>query len=320
VLAAWRLRRCKRYETAVLSKRVRDAEQAYDLAERAAAEALGLRLLGGPADGAPRPPEDDPALLLEQLRATAAGTAWLLGRWGDLREQLARYECWDVTALATATLLLGGRPEQAAGDPTATHLFAAVLAAYPDPRGFCGAWSAALPGRSFDAAFVRALPLKEALGNRAAGRAALRQVVDGEMARLEERKRAVLDPQAARDRAAAAERALFDDSPSGVLLRRYETACEREYHKALAEVLKFRKERPPEPEIEAEPEPPAAEAEDPVRNEPIAEPAEGKEVVSNDPVAAPAATAAKPADVLSHVDGMPTTPLTAPQRLVGPPS
>src|SRR5262249_47788847 len=192
--------------------------------------------------------------------ATAAGTAWLLGRWGDLKEQLARYECWGVTALATATLLLGGRPEQAAGDPTATHLFAAVLAAYPDPRGFCGAWSKAHPGRSVDAAFVRAWPLKEALGNRAAGRAALGRLVDGEVARLEELKRDVLDPRAALDRAEAVDRALFDDSPSGVLLRRYVTACEREYHKALAEVLKFRKERPPEPEIGAEPETPASEA------------------------------------------------------------
>src|SRR5262249_50906453 len=260
VLAAWRLRRCKRYEAAVLSKRVRDAEQAYDLAERAAAEALGLRLLGGPADGGPRPPEDDPALLVEQLRATAAGTAGLLGRGGGLSERLAHVGCGDAAALAVATRLLGGRPEDAALDPTATHLFAAGLAAHPEPRLLCEDWKAEHPGRDVSGACVRALPLKEALGDRAGGRAALRRLGAGEVGRLEERKRAELDPRAALERAAAAELALFDDSPSGVLLRRYETACEREYHKALAEVLKFRKERPPAAEFEADPEPPASQA------------------------------------------------------------
>jgi hypothetical protein len=232
----------------------------------------------------------------------------MLGRWADLWEQLARYECWDVTALATATLLLGGRPDLAAADPTATHLFAAVLAAYPDPRGFCAAWSAAHPGRSVDAAFTRAWPLKEALGNRAAGRAALGRLVDGEVARLEDHKRAVLAPQAALERAAAVDRAMFDDSHAGVLLRRYETACEREYHKALAEVLKFRKERPPAVETSAEPEPPVDEPVDPVQNEPIAETVESQGVVGDVPAAEPVAAAAPSADIHAYADLTPSTP------------
>src|SRR5262249_10386821 len=143
VLASWRLRRCRRYEAAVLTKKVHDAGEAHDRQAQSEAEALGRRLLGGPADGQPCPPEDDPEALLEQLRSTAGGAAWLRTRWGELKEQLARYGCWDVTALATATLLLGGRPDLAAADPNATHLFAAVLAAHPDPRRLCDEWAAA---------------------------------------------------------------------------------------------------------------------------------------------------------------------------------
>jgi hypothetical protein len=324
VLAAWRLKRCARQEAAVLTQRVLDAAAAHDRDADDQAAAVGQLLLGGPPDEGPQPPEDDPESLLAQLQASAAGAAWLLDRWAELKEQLLRYQCWDAAALAAAIRLAGGRPDDPA-DPAAAALFAAALAAHPAPRMFHERWSRQV-GRDAAAVFLDAFPPREVPVDPAGGREALGRLIDGEVARLEERKRTDLDPLAASERAAAADRAMFDNSPAAVLLRRYMTACEREYHRALAEVLKFRKERPPVTEIEAEPQPPAADPEppaagagEPLRNEPIAETSEDQEVVADGPVEAPAAPAARWVDTLSHVDVTPPAPVSGPPQPVGAP-
>jgi hypothetical protein len=259
-------------------------------------------------------------LLVARLHSTAAGAAWLLARWAELRDLLEQAGYWDVTALAAATRLLGGRPEAMAADHTAARLFAAAFLAHPAPRDLCDGWAAAHPGRDVHAAFGHARPHHDALGSRTPALAALRQAVADEVARLEARKRLVLDPRAALDRAEAADRAMFDDSQSGVLLRRYMTACEREYHKALAAVLKFRQARAAEPEVEAEPEPPAAAAGEPVRNEPIAEGDGSQEVLTAGPVAEPVGPAAPPVNVFSYMDETPPTPVPTWPGPVGPPA
>ena len=58
-------------------------------------------------------------------------------------------------------------------------------------------------------------------------RARLWEVFTNEMTRLRKLKAEHLDPLDRLDRAAAGERAMFDGSKEAVLLRRYETACER---------------------------------------------------------------------------------------------
>ena len=68
------------------------------------------------------------------------------------------------------------------------------------------------------------------------------------------------------ERDGAEDRALIDVSHAGVLLRRYETATEREFHKTLAEIQAFRK---------------ASAA--PIRNEPVPEPARNPQVASTPP-------------------------------------
>jgi hypothetical protein len=321
VLAAWRLRRCARQEAAMLTQRVLEAAAAHDRDAADQAAAVGQLLLGGPPDEDPQPPEDDPAALLAQLQATAAGAAWLLDRWAELKEQLLRYQCWDAAALAAAIRLAGGRPDDPADPPTAA-LFAAALAAHPAPRMFHERWSRQV-GRDAAAEFLDAFPPREVPVDPAGGRPALLRLIAGEVARLEAHKRAVLDPLAAAERAAAADRAMFDNSPAAVLLRRYMTACEREYHRALAEVLKFRKAQPAAPrveaEVESEPEPLATEAGEPVRNEPIAEGTGAKGFVADGPVESPAAPAAPWVDVLSHVDATPPGPVSGPPQPVGAP-
>jgi len=82
-----------------------------------------------------------------------------------------------------------------------------------------------------------------------------------------------------------------------VLLRRYETACEREFHRSISDLMKLRKAPAPEP-AEAADEPP-------VRTEPIAEP-------SSEPEVTAAAPAAAPADLSSPAVALPFDDLRAP--------
>ena len=98
----------------------------------------------------------------------------------------------------------------------------------------------------------------------------LLEVIANELTRLRELKKR-LDPIDRLDRASAQERAMFDGSKEGALLRRYETACEREFHKAIADLMKLRKGAASRPE--PEPEGP------PLQNEAIAE------IISGEPVA-----------------------------------
>jgi hypothetical protein len=342
VLATWRMRRCARHEAAVLARQVRGAREAFDLAALLEAEALGRRLLLDPLGRLPfvppRPPkppahlrpikppppdptpwsdpEDDPALLVAQLNATAAGADWLLRQWGELSAMLEEAGYWDIGGLMFATRLLGRRPQDAAEDLAAVRVLAACAAAHPDPERLRADWVDQHEWFDDDEAFARAAPRSAARGGRAGGLAALRALVAAEVARLEERKRTVLDPRAALDREEAGDRALFDPSPQAVLLRRYETACERECHKALAELLKLRKERGDAPD----PAPPAAAAGAPVRNEPVAETAGGQGLRADGPVESPPTTAARPVNPVSDLDMRQSSPLPARRRPVRPPS
>ena len=69
---------------------------------------------------------------------------------------------------------------------------------------------------------------------------------------------------------------MFDGSKEGVLLRRYETACGREFHKAIADLMKLRKEAALRPEPEPE--------EAPLQNEAISEVDDEEQVTSTDPI------------------------------------
>jgi hypothetical protein len=92
--------------------------------------------------------------------------------------------------------------------------------------------------------------------NKLDAKAMLWQVFTKEITRLQDLKREHLDPLAIADKAGAKDRAMFDDSKEAVLLRRYETACEREFHKSIADLMKLRKTpilREPEPEPAPEP-------------------------------------------------------------------
>src|SRR3954462_5151795 len=83
-----------------------------------------------------------------------------------------------------------------------------------------------------------------------AARARLWELVTREVTRLRALKAERLDPLDRLDRASAPERAMFDDSKEAVLFRRYETACEREFHRSISDLMRLRKETPGEPAYE----------------------------------------------------------------------
>jgi len=320
VSSKWKLDRITRLETERLSEQVRHATDRYDLDAFSAAEALGQRLLFEPMDRT-QPPQthdpifqarlaqrtaDNPAILARQMQMTAQGAQWLIDRWVDLGEMLKLHGFWHYPEKLRALWMLGKHPEDVLEDRLVQRIMLACNVAHPDtdeddPDRFrfwdeCYQNKMGLQGRPmyfFQTDVVKLFKPADHL----TAQAWLWEIIGNEVNRLRALKSTHLDPIDAADRAAAGERAMFDGSKEGVLLRRYETACEREFHRSISDLMKLRKAPAPEP-AEAADEPP-------VRTEPIAEP-------SSEPEVTAAAPAAAPADLSSPAVALPFDDLRAP--------
>ncbi len=73
----------------------------------------------------PIPPDDPghPKLLLRRLKSTAAGCAWLLDRWGELRTALGQDNGWHPEERLRAVRLLAKQPADAVDDPTVRSIY-----------------------------------------------------------------------------------------------------------------------------------------------------------------------------------------------------
>ena len=263
--ASWRLGRCARHEASVLSERVRYAELQHDVKRRNEAEALGQRLIYEPinrvsecqwrdpviAERLERRADDDPPVLFRQLCATAEGVDWLRARWVELHVALHRDGFWHYPEKFKAMRLLGKRPEDLLEDAAVAEIMAVCFYMHPcgDPRhethwdfqeeaerGKMG-----VTGKPMYEVQVEALTdLIPKTRQDAYDR--LFKLYETEVDRLDALKADFLDANAAADRAEAGARAMFDDTPSGVLFRRYEAQCEREFHRAVNDLKKLRKE------------------------------------------------------------------------------
>ena len=128
-------------------------------------------------------------------------------------------------------------------DRSIRNVFLACHAAHPDKwKLFDEFQQARLGVDGKPIYFFRIEEFKKDVPTRDTALAQLKELVDGEMDRLTELKELVLDPNAEADKQEAGERAMFDDSASGTLRRRYESACEREFHRSINEYMKYRKE------------------------------------------------------------------------------
>jgi hypothetical protein len=322
VVDSWRLDRCVRHETATLAERVHHAVMDFDNKREARAEELGQRLIFEPIGRmAPaqvhdpvvrarleRRQADHPITLVRELETTLQGANWLLRRWEELCDAMRFRGYWHYTEKFKAIQLMGKRPEDLFEDFTLQELFAACHKAHPEPISMNDESFQAVLGCTGKVPYwlhvqhmEKALPktLEEA-------QRAICNIMDREMDRLEALRDNALTPLNAMDRAGAINRASFDPSPAGALLRRYESACERDFHKSLADLRKNRPEMAPEVPSDAPPEEAVS------RNEPIAE------VIENTGVTATPVMAEVVVDRVSEAE-MPSGRLAAAVPPAAPP-
>ncbi len=169
---------------------------------------------------------NEPARILNRLESTAIGCAWLLDRWGELRQRLEDGWTLQPPERLRAIRLLGRQPMDAPQDDRVMMIYLACWAMDLDgPHGFQDLVNELHPAEL--KLWIARLDDREAMDRRPAdrpsGKAELLKIVAEEEERLEE----VLELHLERDEAAGLEPLLFDDSDSGERLRRYQLACNR---------------------------------------------------------------------------------------------
>jgi hypothetical protein len=137
--ASWQLDRVERAHVARLTANILEATSGVpQIQADAEAAALGGRLFWddrGPMPSYPHTPysctdekhfvsrssgpddPNNPAVVLLSLESTAAGCAWLLDRWGELRSILEQGLPWQSPDKFRAIRLLGKQPMDAFDDP-----------------------------------------------------------------------------------------------------------------------------------------------------------------------------------------------------------
>jgi hypothetical protein len=249
-LASVRLEYCERYQAARLNQRARAAEADWD--DRRAAE----------VDAAARQLDAEPAAALRRLERSVRGAQWLIDRWEELGRALEQIGHWDEARIDRAARLLGFavRPDCTAPPEVAElvrHAFgsmprppeAAVERFFgaPEPREEEQDWVIDIgppPGVSpeeYYGAKHREPTVLDRLPAVEASRAHLAAFVAAEVARLAALRDALWEQVDAPERAEAVGLALFDPGPEGVRLRQYESACERERSRALADLERLKK-------------------------------------------------------------------------------
>jgi hypothetical protein len=257
VQSQWKLRRAARSERAALAKRVRHAVVDFDRDETIRAEELGRRLMHDPLDRNTNAPDadpptrealaawhndDDPPKLTQELQSSLHGVDWMLNQWRELDGLLDREGYWHYNDKFRALRLMGKRPHDVLDEFEIAMTFVASHAAHPEPWDLWDEVYQARMGTTGKPMYNRRVHyLKEfQYTEENEPTLELRRLVERKVANLQT-LRETLAPMAELDRAEAADRAMFDDTAAGVLHRRYETACERELHRSIADLTKLRK-------------------------------------------------------------------------------
>ena len=255
-MADWRLKRCVRAEHARLSSRVRHASETHDREQFARAEELGNRLMYDPLNRCIVPPNDpdtlrrihnwraiNPAVVVRELESFSEGVDWMISRWERIAGILDRENFWHYPEKFEAIKLLGHRPDDALNVDIVGKIFLACRVLHPEPWDVTADIQQAALGCEGRPIYAVRAQWLEAHGPKSFDQAfdTLFNIIRDEVTRLRARKE-TLDAIAAIDRQEAADRAMFDDSKEAVLALRYESARDRELHRALADLQKKRKE------------------------------------------------------------------------------
>src|SRR3954470_14467157 len=225
------LDRCRDQHTALLAKQVREAPHEWENERRDEVERLRELLV------------DDPAAAVRELRRSAYGCRWLLGRWHELDRILVRDGRWCGPERDEATRLLGHRPEVGriveSETTFQTRLF--NLLCHPEPSPVAIEWLCDPARRPESLQWTYCV---DRLPGRAECLTTLRATIAGEVGPLqdlEDELRTTLDEP---DRAEAATWALvpLDESKARLMLR-YQTTVENSLYRAYNALKKARKDR-----------------------------------------------------------------------------
>ncbi len=246
VEVSWKLDRIGR---AIEGRRatVRDADADRLAAEAEEVVALGRRLFfdpvgplclyphaASPAGGEVRrvsysgvaDDPDDPARIVVRLEAMMLGCAWLLDRWGDLRELLECGLPWQPHDRLKAVRMLGRQPLDAPDDKRVMIVYLCGWAMDPnDQHGFSDMVNEFGPGER--KTFVERLNNRDAMDAMPPNEEAARAMLLALIAEEEERLDGILADHLERAEAEATSALAFDATAYGERLRRYEADSER---------------------------------------------------------------------------------------------
>jgi hypothetical protein len=186
---------------------------------------------------------EDPQRLVLHLQATAGGCQWMLDRWSELRSILEEGLNWQSADKLKAIRLLGRHPIEAVDDRNVLMIFVAsqVIESRTGIR---------IPEIWNELREHERKPYAQRLVGRgieklrptdaAAARQVLFDIIDRATAQIAT-KAEVHRARAEINDSLAVDRLLFDDSPEGERLRRFDLACGRGMARSLESLVKLRR-------------------------------------------------------------------------------
>jgi hypothetical protein len=263
-LASWQHARATRSDVARVTFNIHTARANEQREAAESAAALGQRLFfeqHGPLALHPRPDSaafgertvwsktpddpDHPSRLVMSLEATFAGVMWLLARWSELRSRLEGGECWHAPEKLKAVRMLGKLSYDAADDRDvcAIYLCSHVLDPQHQDDPFFEIKYDMEPAdyKRFRERLVRRNVESMRPSDTVTARLNLLDLVERKMDRLN----MLSDQRLAFDDAMNALKTDimgFDDSVEGERLRRHIAASDRALHRAIATIIKMRKD------------------------------------------------------------------------------
>ncbi len=184
---------------------------------------------------------DEPGRLVNRLENSLLGCAWMLDRWGDLRDLIVDELKWQSPDRFMAIRLMGKQPFDPIRDEPVRTVYLCCKAIDPDgPPAYQDVSNELHAGerkRLIERHEERGL-MEEMPPDPETARTTLLGLVDARVHRLE----ILLRWHRERDEAAGVDQYLFDDTREGEQLRRYQLGCNRALMRILDTFWKYRRE------------------------------------------------------------------------------
>jgi hypothetical protein len=218
VFATVQFHRNVKIQAAEIARQVNDAEVRWEREQEEAVADLAILFT------------EDPATAVRELKRSAAGCRWLLGRWGDLAEVLDRDGCLHAPTHRDLMVgLLGFAPDDL-GDESVYWFHLANLAAQPNPRPELVAWY--LDPQRIPDTMRRPLAQMGGLPSHREAKAELRGALDNHREMLSDRERCLRVTVEEPERSGARARAMLLEGEKGACWLRYEKMHDSMFHRA----------------------------------------------------------------------------------------